>query len=748
MTHRCRFTLAAVVAALAVGSDLRAEYEWERVLFGNEVQDLLFRDGEAVWATTSGLVQMDMSDSSATIFRRDERALKSDSVNVVAVDADGNLWCGTDSEGIAIRTPQNRWEFIRTFDGLPVPRVLSLARGEGRQMIVGTGNGVVTFEDLETRAVTTSCTIIDPCVDVFPSLTVSTILRFFDASRSRHVVWYGTAAGVVEEDLGNPGSVYRTVSDGFSNASVRVLFEFGGDIWAGTDDGAYRYDDAGDTWVMTPAGGFSGFRDFVVFGGELWGASSDRVGRWDGVSWVRMGGNFLGNALPTCLAVDDTGTLWAGTTGGLRRWTGTTWSPPLALDGLVSARPPWSIVAGPGGSAWMGFKASHAGRYDGDTWSFVDATTSGGGFDPSATQGLLLEPGGTIWFGHCCCSGPGCFVNRLTGDPNVPGNWTEFGIRNIRAMVRGPGSHYFFGTGAEDPAVVGEGLYFWTTSMDPASPAIIQAGTTPLASNAVTGLAFDAVGRLWIGHRESGVDIWRYGADPTDGIGDQWLHLREDDMDDPLLSDQVLALVAEGTRVWVGTTAGVALYDGDVLVGEWGAGSLGSSFVTAMSAASDGSVWVGTMSGIVRFVPNAVGTYDLERTRFPDLANERVNGIATRGTDVWVASERGLSIGRPAPETPGGPAGPDRLGHAYPNPFRLGGHDGVRLTDVTTVVSGRILDAAGHVVARFRDVAPGDVVWNGRIGDDQDGNRAAPGLYAVVARSATVSVTARIAVIE
>jgi hypothetical protein len=66
---------------------------------------------------------------------------------------------------------------------------------------------------------------------------------------------------------------------------------------------------------------------------------------------------------------------------------------------------------------------------------------------------------------------------------------------------------------------------------------------------------------------------------------------------------------------------------------------------------------------------------------------------------------------------------------------------------VAVPVSGAVYDANGSKVATFRDVPAGSILWDGTLDGDPN-TVAAPGIYAVVARSGGLSLTARLAVVH
>jgi len=725
-----------LAALLVTAAPAGAEYTWSPYLFGNDVQDLLVHDGRLWWATFDGLVIMDLEDESFEVHRRSPRGLPSDSLNAITLDADGNVWCATASRGIAIRMAVGGWDFRSTFDGLPDRSVLTLARN-GDEIVAGTVQGYVSFD--ADGGTASSCTVIDPCVDILPSLTIQAAIAV-----SPEVTWYGTPSGPVRV---TSDETFEVLTDGLSSEAVQAFHLQGSDLWVGTEDGAYRFDDTTDTWIVT-SDITGSVNDFVEVGGVLHAVSSGSryVYASDGAGgWTVVAGRFPTSAPPRALAVDDEGRLWVGSGGGVHVLEGDAWRK-VTVPGLTSSGTSWTVAAGDDGTVFLGYQgpAAVAELRDGTWVSMVDE--EGSELEPRPVQAILVD-GTDVWFGHCCCTGPNCLTDRARGSAGSR-SWLRIPAQNVRTIARAPDGAFFFGSAAEDPAVNGGGLYYWEPSYGADSVRVITSDGSELADDTIGALAFDDGGRLWIGYREAGLDRWDYGADPFDESDDRRLRFRESfSAGDPrdLISNEVLALAADGDRMWVGTAQGVGLYVDADLFFSWGASFLEAPFVNAITLTSDRALWAGSDAGLTRFLENDLGLFDLETYAFPDLTNDDVNGLAARGLEVLVATDRGLSIGRPI--TPTLPSGAQLTGALYPNPFRPDLHEGVRLAEVTVPVSGAVYDANGAKVASFVDVAAGDVLWDGSLEDDP-GILAAPGIYAVVARSGNLSLTARLAVVH
>ena len=115
-----------------------------------------------------------------------------------------------------------------------------------------------------------------------------------------------------------------------------------------------------------------------------------------------------------------------------------------------------------------------------------------------------------------------------------------------------------------------------------------------LASNALSRIAIDRSGRLWVGTVGSGVSRLRADRSGWDVVNRL----------DGLPSDSVTALVAVGDTVWIGTTAGLALWNGHEIAGALPDPNNISFDTTFVSPIVTGivqmgdSLWLATRAGI------------------------------------------------------------------------------------------------------------------------------------------------------
>ena len=145
-----------------------------------------------------------------------------------------------------------------------------------------------------------------------------------------------------------------------------------------------------------------------------------------------------------------------------------------------------------------------------------------------------------------------------------------------------------------------------------------------LASNAVTEVEVDAGGNTWFATRGNGVSVLQAGG--------TWRTLTRFD---GLPADTVLCLEPSASGMWVGTNAGLSLFDGLELIASWPDGINPSPFarnqIVALAHVGD-STWVGTPAGAY-VTRSAEGvTWSL---RDAGLASSSIRSLAAFGPAVW-----------------------------------------------------------------------------------------------------------------
>ncbi|WP_338868803.1 two-component regulator propeller domain-containing protein [Spirosoma sp. SC4-14] len=120
---------------------------------------------------------------------------------------------------------------------------------------------------------------------------------------------------------------------------------------------------------------------------------------------------------------------------------------------------------------------------------------------------------------------------------------------------------------------------------------------------------------------------------------------------DELLSASVKGLATDSSQaLWVGGLGGVTIrQDGKVQKTLRPAQGIPSIFVTCVEQAPDGSMWVGTEAGIVRYHPNKTHSLRFSRRW---LLDDHINDITfDRQGTAWIATTKGVSAIRKRPMT-------------------------------------------------------------------------------------------------
>jgi ligand-binding sensor domain-containing protein/tRNA A-37 threonylcarbamoyl transferase component Bud32 len=450
----------------------------------------------------------------------------------------------------------------------------------------------------------------------------------------------------------------------FTNSnSVTDLALQDGYLWAGGDGGLVRWDlQDGDYRKFGVTDGLPSNRvnDLLVDPvGILWVATDAGVGRFDGESWRTFDEtDGLDTQWVQSLAVDDEGHIWAGTAygeQGLNVYDGTRWAPPpfpplpvefpsvnmIVFDediGVLVALDWEGLAAYDGGEEWehvtsddelisdqvYGFLMTEDEVYIAFDMGVMRVDLDSGDWETvpqleyHTVYAMHQARDGSLWF-----VGSG---GATRYDP-VNGDWQQFdrGPREI--------SYWEVTDIVEDEQVLWFGTYEGLASYDGVD---WKAWTTDdeIGANAVYAIRQDGSGALWFVHSD-GVGLSRYNA--ADGTWQRfgeaegaldWLSLPGVDAEGHLwigdygelkwfdgstwqsftpfeLEDvSIYAIDFDADDVqWLVTDSGVIRYD--PAMAEWTAYSESDhpvlEDVTAMLITHDGTLWLGGVSGLVRF---------------------------------------------------------------------------------------------------------------------------------------------------
>jgi ligand-binding sensor domain-containing protein len=444
-----------------------------------------------------------------------------------------------------------------------------------------------------------------------------------------------------------------------------------GDIWVGSDNGAFRLRPGGFTQYTQN----DGIGDRLVnrvnalaiaADGTVWaGTNGGGLSRFDGTTWttLRNPDNGLPSNFVEGLSIAANGTLWIGlhnTAGnpGLASYLNGTITPgpatPSDLSRLVAASDGriWavspsngayvfdasgnllttiqspiiandltSVAEGPNGDIWIGSFSTGVYRWNGGAWerfsaalgsglandTVRDLTMDGAGALWVATAGGLFRYEGSLWLAFTPASFPGMNGARVLSISRGPASDFAPGPAPVRGVTRGP---TYVGLGSLPPPMPGGVSRIVGTTVT----AVLDSTGQPLAGPYYVGAV---PGGAWAGRGATLVRIAGTQATQTlptpDGASIASMMGRPD-----------------GTA-WGGTAQSLLRFDGST----WSAIGV-SARVMALAADSTGGIWLGTDSkGPSRYDP-ATGNMQMV-TGYP---GGPVSSLAVDATnDVWVGSQ-------------------------------------------------------------------------------------------------------------
>ena len=695
---------------------------WRTYLYGNDVRDVVASGDDVYAATTGGLVRWTSDDYEQ--WNREPLGLLSDSLRTAVVDGGGNVWLGTERVGISIFTPDTRSfaPYTSLLEPIPGDRIRRLhiqTDDEGQEvLLVAAEQGYSSFVDGDLRS---SCLEgVDICD--LPSFDILDLALVGDE------LWIATADGLVVQ---HPDGSWTAVATPFD---ILVLATYEDALLAAGGGRVIRR--TGDEWVEVGLGLPSAIvvNDFLPGEGSVLLAASGSQGgvfRWsDASGWARLGTDVFP---ATSVTVTESGLVVAGASDvgerldGIWEWEGASWRqrkvPGPALRAFYR-----SLRMSQDGVLWFSTaersRAPLVGSFDGASWVLRNGGQNGA---LGAWTFNTEQVGDEVFLAHCCC-GEGdlnCMLESFVGDEYR----TLEDVREIWTLdVDEQG--FLWGATNHGDETRSKGVY----RVDPTSRTfqLFGAADVGFPSNQITAIRV-ANGVAWVGTFDAGLVRWSFGSDGIpQGIGgdDVVTIYKSTGTLDRIASDSVRQIeIASDGRAWIGTTAGISIYESNGTFTNLGASSgLPNAEITALAVDQSGGAWVGTRdSGLTWLTPGASGVgYEYTTYRAPLLPNPNIEALALSLDErtVWCGTTRGLASFTPLRTVDAGSA---EKAAPFPNPFVLGCTDGLRLSGGGGLLSGVVVDLDGRILSRFENVTPDDVIWDVTDG----GEPAAPGLYIV-----------------
>ena len=396
-----------------------------------------------------------------------------------------------------------------------------------------------------------------------------------------------------------------------------------------------------DQWVTyTTQDGMAGskFHDLLVASdGSLWAASLDGgVSRYDGEGWESFTvADGLASAVAQRLVEAADGSIWV--TGvyplaaGVSQFRNGVWTGYNAQNGLASVEA-HDMIAASDGSVWVATR-SGVSRHSHGTWQ---SFTREDGLVNNIALSLAEDTTGAIWIG----TSDG--VSRYTG-----GSWQAFG--------KGDGLH---GSYSYYVAALSDGSV-WVCSIDRSGRSglsrydgttwqsftadVLPETLTPIVEGVegswVTSIVEGVEGSVWVGTTGG---VARYDGDGWEQFSsEEGLRGRIVPLPGGLLqaSDGTIWVATDGEEEQGDGLGGVSRFDGTSWRSFSAGDGLASNIVYAIAEGIDGSIWVGSSGGVSQFVGGwkAYGIDD-------GLGDEWVFGLhQVVDGSVWAVHKEGVS---------------------------------------------------------------------------------------------------------
>jgi diguanylate cyclase (GGDEF)-like protein/PAS domain S-box-containing protein len=592
-----------------------------------------------------------------------EQGLTQHTVTAFFQDRTGYVWIAT--QGGLHQYDGYRYTLYHHAAGdpatLPDSYVTALTQdSRGRLWVGGKSRGLVALDPASGNVVATAQLA---GADAQARNAISALA--FDPTRG---LWIGTAAGIELMDIDTAArrEVYRFGPGRGADAQVNgFTLAAGGTLWSATTSGLLRIDPRADTVVAVAAH-------------EITAAY--------------------------CVLLSANDTLYAGTASGLfqinpkqdsaeRVWPGAD-----QHLGIMQIR---SMSQDRRGRLWLAIYGAGLAIYDpadGSTQSLRhDPTMPGSLPDDFATQ-LMLDRSGLLWVGGeiagAATTDPDGAQFRYVMDPARGRNQMTNSIRAIRedsagrlwlgtegdGLKRYDAAHDTFESFEDvlkaaaaptapdaDPqwhvdALAGAGgNKIWVASnhgvflLDPDVRRATTLAVDPehgdgLPSALVRTIRVARDGSIWFGTYGSGLAHW---WPPTSSQTARWevFHHRPGEADS-LAHDVVLALREDADgRLWVGTLAGLSVYDPDkrrMRSFRHDAGnthSLSDNLVRSIFQSGDGALWIGTQSGLDRVdVPGSANLDFVHYSTNDGLPSATIYGILEDPRyNLWLSTNHGVA---------------------------------------------------------------------------------------------------------
>jgi ligand-binding sensor domain-containing protein len=222
--------------------------------------------------------------------------------------------------------------------------------------------------------------------------------------------WFATNGGISRYDGKTFTNLYLP-GGRLNNATWCILKDKAGNLWTGTEGGLFRYDAILRIFTSIPLpvpdikdalGAYQAPKLINCImedrAGTLWfGSNGGGAYCYDGKSFINISEkDGLANNFVQCIIEDKTGNLWFSTRfGGVSQYDGKSFTNFTMKDGL-SSNFVWTLLEERSGKIWFSLTGEGLARYDGNSFT---SFTEKDGLKVTHVQSIFEDRNGKIWLG-------------------------------------------------------------------------------------------------------------------------------------------------------------------------------------------------------------------------------------------------------------------------------------------------------------------------------------------------------------
>ncbi len=457
--------------------------EWINLTNGDKVLSIV-SSGNNLWVgTDGGLVKINKETEEIAFYNRANANLPDNHIRALAIDSSGNLWIGTQYEGIGRFDGYSCHVYNTRNSPLPFDQWnMEIEVDAEGKIWIGSLKYLVKFNVTDWVSYETG----NPLSAYY---SINDI--FFDRNCSE---WIAASWGVGRF---NGDSVIVENIEGLNNDAIVIQEDNENHIWVGTQwNGLFEFD--GTNWreyntsnSNIPSNNIYDMK--FDSDGNLWMATGNGLVKFDGSNWIvfnTTNSSLLQNEILS-IEIDEKGIIWLGFFNyGLMKYDGINWKKYNLSNSILPSNTVYAIEFDNQDNVWIGTGGIALINYDLNNWNIYDTTNCG--LKNTVLDLEFDKKSESLWIGHQW--NPMAHWGNSWLAKYYKGNWINYDSTNspfsrnlVNCIKTDTDNNLWIGTGKG--LVKFDGINWTTYNME----------NTSLTSNLISDIDFDKNGNLWCG---------------------------------------------------------------------------------------------------------------------------------------------------------------------------------------------------------------------------------------------------------